>query len=92
MKPSRSYQSVTPTIILLALGAPMLTACAARSPEQRSYEIADYKIEWLDRYHADKRACRARGGYIVVERRTSCRVRTSKGCQVDIGGHYYCRR
>ncbi len=80
----RNYDAVAiPCLLLMA-------SCAA-SPEQTSFEIADGRARWLDRFHADEIACRASGGHIVQERHSPDSIRVGeKG--PEIGTRYWCAR
>ena len=51
-----------------ALSTVLLLAACAGQAERVSYEIADSHASWLDRFHADARACARAGGVIVRER------------------------
>jgi hypothetical protein len=75
--------------ILLIVAFPTIAACSG-TPEQRAYDIADRRAEWLDRLSVDKRACATLGGVIVQERHQSDSIRLG-GPGPEIGTTYYCR-
>lgn len=75
---------------LLVLIVAMAAACAA-TPEQTAYEVADARVRWLDRFHADRHECAARGGYMVQERHRPDGLRIG-GRGPEVGTRYWCSR
>lgn len=71
--------------VLLVLGG------CATDPGQRAYEVADFRVRWLDRYQADQRNCERAGGVIVQERHGPEPLRIGKRGP-EIGSRYYCLR
>lgn len=76
-------------VILLTIAFLPIAACSGM-PEQRAYDIADRRAEWLDRFSVDKRACAAHGGVIVQERHQPDSIRIG-GSGPEVGARYYCR-
>jgi len=73
--------AILPALVILA-------ACAG-TPQQRAYEIANWRAAWLDRFHTDKKVCEEEGGHIVQERNqpTSIRIGTMPP---EAGTRYWC--
>lgn len=79
--------------MLILMMFSMVSGCATTGgSEQRRYEIADSKARWLDVYWTNKRACEARGGYIIQERHESCGIRGCSAERPEVRSRYYCSR
>lgn len=75
--------------ILLMVAISPIPACSG-TPEQRAFDIADKRAEWLDQFSVDKRACASRGGVIVQERHQPDPIRVGDS-RPEVGTRYYCR-